>query len=152
MKTTPVNARNKHQQTIIQDFLERGEDPFDRDNILKIHDGNGNYNQIVTENLHWYAIKNLWPLPHSENHLVIICKRAVATISELTPPEASTLLEIQTELIKKFSISGGAFCMRFGDPIISGTTCTRLHGHIIKPKIEETVEFYVGQFKNRKKD
>ena len=30
-------------------------------------------------------------------------------------------------------MTGGAFCMRFGDPARSGASLTRLHAHIIMP-------------------
>jgi diadenosine tetraphosphate (Ap4A) HIT family hydrolase len=147
--TTPDNARNKDQQNIIKDFLDRGEDPFSPENIVKIHDNQGVYNKIIYENNEWYVIKNLWPLVNSKDHFVVICKRPIKTITQMNNKEVAALFEAQSWVIKTHAIKGGAFCMRFGNPKISGTTCTRLHGHILSPQKSTTVEFYVGQFKNR---
>lgn len=151
MPTTPTNSRNLEQKNIIQQFLDEGKDPFDRKNIEEIYsekDGIKKHNQVISENEYWYAIPNLWPYKGSKQHLVIICKRNIVTITQITPVEAIALQAIQEELVENFSIVGGAFCMRFGDSFTAGTTCTRLHGHLITPEENETVNFFVGQFKN----
>lgn len=139
--TNPDNARNPEQKKIIQNFLDRGEDPFSRENIESIG------NKVIAENEFWYCIPNKWPLENSKNHLVIICKRPIQHLSEIFPTEALGLLSIQQRIISKYNLLSGAWCMRYGDSKISGATCTRLHGHIICPEEEKMVSFNIGKFK-----
>jgi len=137
--TTPENARNPEQQKIIQGFLDRGEDPFDRKNIESIG------NIIVAENKFWYCIINKWPLENAEKHLVIVSKKPVTHISELEPVDGITLLSLQQRVIEEYRLLSGAWCMRFGDSTVSGATCTRLHGHLMMPEDQKTVTFYIGK-------
>lgn len=139
--TYPENARNNEQRKIIQDFLNRGEDPFSRENIETIG------NKVIAENEFWYCIKNKWPLENSKDHFVIICKKPIQHISELVPTDALSLLSLQQRIIQMYNLSSGAWCMRYGNPKNSGATCTRLHGHIICPQDQKMVSFNIGKFK-----
>lgn len=144
--TTPDNARNEDQKRIIQEFLEKGEDPFKYENFITIPG-----NEIVKVTPDWYAFKNQWPYKGAEHHVTIVSKRNIATIEKLLKSEVISLYTLQAQLIEEFGIKGGAFCMRFGDPILSGTTVTRLHGHLFGPHKDETITFHIGQFKNLNK-
>lgn len=145
--TTPDNARNHEQREIIEKFLKEKKDPFDRNNILKIPG-----NKIVAENKFWYVLKNKWPYLGSKHHFVIICKRNIKKISEMTDVENTSLFRIQKKMLHEKNIHSGAWCMRFGDPKISGTTVTRLHGHIIMPKKNNCGVFYIGNKNNLKQE
>lgn len=141
--TTPGNARNDELKAILKRFQEEGKDPFERENIEELG------NTVIMENDYWYAIPNQWPYTNAEKHFVVICKRSIQDIFELNQEEVIALKNIQSAIIKKYEISGGAFCMRFGNPQLSGTTCTRLHGHILTPKVDQLVTFPIGKFKKK---
>lgn len=138
---TPTNARNLEQKRILEEFQKTGKDPFDRDNVEKIG------NTVIFENKHWYAMKNKWPYKGSKHHIVVVCKRSILDLSEQTLEELKFLQQIQSQVINHYNITGGCFCMRFGDPKKSGTTCTRLHGHILVPKRNQLITFPIGKFK-----
>lgn len=151
--TTPNNSRNETQKNIIQDFKEQGADPFDRKIVETIHNEHNVYNKIIFETEHFYVMPCLWPLKGSSKHIMIISQRNdVKSITDLSIVEFNDLIEVQQKIIRSFDIQGGAFCMRFGDPKISGTTVTHLHGHIIVPDDDKIVRFHVGSFNNPNKD
>lgn len=151
--TTPDNARNPHQRKIIEDFLAQGKDPFSRENVEKIHDGNGNYNQITYEHPDWYTMPCLWPLKKSSTHQMVILQRNdVSSLEQLVQGEFSSLLQTILHLKNQHRLTAGAFCMRFGKPTVAGTTVTHLHGHLISAIPDETVAFHVGGYGNPKKD
>ena len=142
--TTPSNARNDELKAILEKFKTEGKDPFDRENIEALG------NKVIIENEDWYVIKNQWPFQNAKRHFVIICKHSIQNIVELSRKALLNLQKIQSELIVRYKIYGGAFCMRFGNPELSGTTCTRLHGHLLTPKENELVTFPIGKFKQKK--
>ncbi len=136
--TTPDNARNAELKAILERFKKERKDPFDRENIEALG------NEVIMENKHWYVIPNQWPYTNAKHHFVIICKRKIQNIVQMSQLEINALQYIQSEIIEKYNITGGAFCMRFGNPKLSGTTCTRLHGHILNPKRSKLVTFPIG--------
>ena len=136
--TTPDNARNDELKAILEQFKTEGKDPFARENIEALG------NKVLIENEDWYVIKNRWPYTNAKHHFFIICKRKIQNIVQMSQLEINTLQGIQSEIIEKYNITGGAFCMRFGNPKLSGTTCTRLHGHLLTPKEKQLITFPVG--------
>lgn len=154
--TTPTNARNPIQRKIIQEFLEKGEDPFDRKNIEQIYDedehGNKKYNQVIAQNDSWYAIPCLWPLKNASNHFIIIAMRnGIISPNELTNTERKEFFDICKRISKTYGIDTGAICMRFGIPTAAGTTVTHLHAHLISPEGFDSVSFHIGNYNNPNK-
>lgn len=154
--TTPTNARNSVQKRIIEEFLKRNEDPFDRKNIEQIYDedeaGNKTYNKVIAQNNSWYVIPNLWPLKNSDDHFVVIAMRNnITSPTELTETEKIEFFEICKQIVKDYLIEGGAICMRFGTPAAAGTTVTHLHAHMITPQNSESVSFHIGNYNNQNK-
>ncbi len=103
--------------------------PFCEENFLKYHK-----HPIIEENKNWLLTKNMYPYEGTRIHLLLIHKKHISSIEEITAEGWLDLQKIINSSHKEFKIKGGAFFIRFGDPRLTGATVAHLHAHLISPK------------------
>jgi ATP adenylyltransferase len=103
--------------------------PFCEENFLKYHKL-----PVIKENKNWFLTKNMYPYEETRLHLLLVHKKHISSIEEITPEGWLDLQKIINSSIKEFKIKGGAFFIRFGDSKLTGATVTHLHAHLIAPK------------------
>ena len=121
---------------------ESGECPFCPRNITK--EGR----KLVAEIARWSIIKNHYPYQGSVLHLLIIPKRHVISLSELTNAEWVQMAEVIAIAADKypFLAKGYGMAVRVGE--VGGATLYHLHWHLIAPQVVEigqiAVNFGIG--------
>jgi ATP adenylyltransferase len=94
-------------------------------------------NPILKEDDNWLITKNAYPYPNSMHHLLLISKRHIENISDLSTNDLNSVLTLVQWACHEFKIVGGGLTMRFGDTIHTGATIKHLHLHLIDPVIED---------------
>lgn len=84
----------------------------------------------------WFITENSHPYPHTKHHLLIISRRHIELLSELTPEDLKSILDLSNWAINEFDIKGGGLIMRFGETLFTGATVKHLHAHLIVPKVD----------------
>jgi len=135
----PPNARYQEQLDIMVTREENDQDPLDEDIIDQ---------PIVYIGDHWYISENRFPHTGNGKQILIIARDPVYSEKDLTDEMWIDLKKTWLIANEKYSISGGGFCLRFGDPALSGASLKRLHIHIIQPSINlgqvEKQRFSIG--------
>lgn len=139
----PPNAREQKQLDIMLDFESKGIDPLDPNYIDQ---------EIIDVTDYWYISKNRFPYEGVEEQFLIVSRYPVYNKEEISEEMWNDLHNIWLDLSVEYGISGGALCMRFGDPSLSGATLKRFHVHLIKPKEEAKTKFSIGGHKELKKE
>ena len=83
----------------------------------------------------WYLVKNSYSYQDSQFAFLIIAKRHLDKIEELTPGDWVNVQNLFTLAVKRFHIRGGALIIRFGLTRLSGATIKHLHFHLISPRV-----------------
>ncbi len=138
----PPNAREQKQLDIMLDMEAQGKDPLDPKYIDQ---------EIMRVTDYWYISKNRFPYEGVEEQFLIVARYPVYQKEQITDAMWNDLQNIWLDLSLQYDISGGALCLRFGDPSLSGATLKRFHVHLIKPKEESKAKFSVGGHKQLKK-
>jgi diadenosine tetraphosphate (Ap4A) HIT family hydrolase len=88
-------------------------------------------NKIEFETTHWIATKNAYPYEHTTLHMLLIPRRHVRSLSDLSKEERADLIEAIVEVEKQFNLDSYAVGMRCGDFRYNGGSVEHLHAHII---------------------
>lgn len=131
----PPNARNQEQLDIMMELESAGKDPLDPEIIDQ---------EILFTTEHWYVSANRFPYPEIEHQFMIAARNPIYKKEDMSKEMWVELKEIWLRLAEEYNISGGALCYRFGDPKLSGASLTRLHAHLIMPKLENKTKFTIG--------
>jgi len=136
------HARSDEQRLVLEQINTDGVCPFCPENLSHYH-----RQPILIEGKHWVVTKNQWPYANTSLQLLVITKRHIEHISELTAQEWVDLGEVVARASLEFKIDSGAMCMRFGEPGLSSASVTHLHAQIIvsDPKALESVKFKIGK-------
>lgn len=94
-------------------------------------------NPTLKEDGRWFITKNSHPYPNTEHHFLVICKRHIEDLSDLSGRDLSSLLKLVKWATKEFNIQGGGLTMRFGDTLYTGATIKHLHAHLIVPEVKD---------------
>ncbi len=121
-----ANARKPEQAEKMRAIAVAGICPFCPEHLADNHK-----EPIARENEHWFLTRNDWPYEGTKHHWLLIAKRHVRDVDELTPAETDSLFEMVRWLKKEYDIAGGSFLMRTGDTRFTGATVTHLHAHFI---------------------
>lgn len=124
------NARLAEQKQVMRNIEDAAHCPFCAENLAKYHK-----RPILKEGKYWLVTENQWPYQHTKHHFLLIYKKHVENITELTPPAGAELIELAQWLIKKYQIPGGGLVMRFGDTNYSAGTVNHLHAQLLQPDI-----------------
>ncbi len=139
----PPNARKQEQLNIMMNKEMNNIDPLDPNFIDQ---------EILYKTDYWYISLNKFPYEGVEKQFLIVSRYPVYNKEDISKEMWTDLNEILQDLTKKYEISGGALCFRFGDPSRSGASLKRLHCHIIMPKENEKTKFNIGGYKALKKE
>ena len=131
------NARPGIYQKVIEDIHKSSICPFCAEHIKKIH------KNPIREEGSWLITNNMYPYKPSKNHLLIIHKKHIEHINELSDEAWHELFKIVKEENNKLKIDGGTLMMRFGDSKYTGSSVSHLHCHIVQsdpdhPEYEKT--------------
>lgn len=141
MTVTLENARLEEQRRVMEQIVADGLCPFCEENLSRYHK-----NPIVRRK-YWLVTDSQWPYEDTEHHILLISRTHAEKLEELEAKARIELIEIVDELIRDRGISGGGFCMRFGDSARSGSTVNHLHAHIIAPEEGASAMFFMGKRK-----
>ena len=120
------NARPGIYQKVIEDIHKSSICPFCPEHIRNIHK-----NPIEEKNF-WLVTDNMYPYRPTKRHLLIIHKKHIEHVNELSSETWSELFNIIKKASEKLKIDGGTFMMRFGDSKYTGSSVSHLHCHIVQ--------------------
>jgi diadenosine tetraphosphate (Ap4A) HIT family hydrolase len=138
------NARVKHQLEQMKEIQRENVCPFCIKYFEKYHKA-----PILLETKYWLLTKNDYPYKGSKHHLLLVHKKHIEHIDQISVNAFKDLAYVIKFLKKKNKIIGGTFLMRFGDNRYTGATITHLHAHIISGGKEnkKPIKTKVGFFK-----
>ncbi len=120
------NARVPAQRKQMVEIQKEGVCPFCPKYFKKYHDA-----PIIKETDKWLITKNDYPYEGSKLHLLLVHKKHIENVSELSPKAAQELIHLTKWAEKEFKMKGGILLMRFGKPEYTGATITHLHAHVV---------------------
>lgn len=120
------HARTDEQFSLMEKISEDRVCPFCPEHLKKYHP-----KPIIKEGKWWIVTENMTPYEGTALSILLICKKHVTTISEITPETGKELLELSSWISGHYKISSGALFMRFGDTDKTGATVAHLHAQLI---------------------
>lgn len=131
------NARHEEQRRVMEGIIERGECPFDEENLAKTHS-----QPILRRGEHWTVTPNQWPYAFTRLHLLAISRYHAESLSDL---QEGSLDELQNHFQwaeAEYQVAAGGLivAMRFGDVQQTGATVNHIHAHLIVPDKEKQPE------------
>lgn len=137
----PPNSREQEQLDIMMRDEYSDKDPLDPKYIE---------NDIAFETEFWSVSWNKFSYEGAKKQFLIVIKQPVYDLDDLAPEMWLDLQNVLAKLKKEFGVVGGAFCIRYGDPALSGASLKRLHAHAILPDDGCKVKFKIGGKKEPK--
>lgn len=99
---------------------------FCKKNYLKV-----GASPAIYQGQHWYIKKNDYPYEGSIHHYLIVNKKHLNKITEISPAAWKELLKTIAWLEKYLKIKGGSIFVRSGDMGYTGATLNHLHFHLL---------------------
>lgn len=90
---------------------------------------------IEIETKHWLVKKNDYPYDNTSYHLLVIPKKHVKTISDLTKVAKAEFLDLISQVESKYKFKSYALGMRSGDMRFNGGSVEHLHAQVIVGKV-----------------
>jgi ATP adenylyltransferase len=142
-KYNHAEARLKTQALRMKDLESRGICAFCRENVET-----ETTSPIEIETVNWVVKANDYPYERTKLHLLIIPKKHVKTVSELSFGAQQELMPLIADVEKHYDLKSYAFALRSGDMRYNGGSVEHLHAHLIvgglKNQDDEPVRFKVG--------
>ncbi len=91
---------------------------------------------ILLDDGRWFITENSHPYHAAQHHLLIISHQHIELLSDLTPDDLKSVLDLSNWATNELDIRGGGLTMRFGETLFTGATVKHLHAHLIVPKVE----------------
>jgi len=79
----------------------------------------------------------MYPYKGAKHHVLLIHKKHIESISDISTQAWSELLKFTQRETKKRSIAGGTFYVRFGDTVYTGASVTHLHANLFSPDMRK---------------
>jgi diadenosine tetraphosphate (Ap4A) HIT family hydrolase len=134
------NARLEEQRKVMQAIAERGECPFDEENLAKTHG-----QPILRRGEQWTLTYNQWPYDNTKLHLLAITRYHAHSLGDLRSGAGEELFEHLKWAEDEFFIAAGGLGMRFGNIKLNGATVDHLHAHLIvadpKKPVDKKIRF-----------
>ena len=134
-------ARTAEQKEQMVQIIAEGICPFCPEHLATYHS-----EPIISETPYWLVTPNQHPYEFTQEHLLLIARRHVEHIRELTKAEWQDLGKLATSLTS--SMEFGGFGARFGDINRTAASVAHLHFHIIQPlddlAPDQTVRFKIS--------
>ena len=126
-----VSARPEHSyKNIIRKIATDGVCPFCPQNLKRYHK-----KPIIKTGQYWILTENMYPYSGARHHILIIHKKHIETILDISSHAWRELATFVQKEAKKRNIAGGTFYVRFGDTSYTGATVTHLHANLISPDV-----------------
>lgn len=126
------NTREVKQREIMEELAQTGECFLCPSVIERI---STKYAGVSTLPIHqgtfWFIKKNDFPYEGTVLHLLIVPKRHLTRVEELTSDEFLELQEMITWVNTTNNVKGASLFMRYGDTSYTGATLAHIHFHII---------------------
>lgn len=138
MKEPKLNfnaVRSEEQRSRMEKAKESLLCPFCEKGLIEIHQ-----KEIFYENNSWLVTESAFPYDGTEHHYLIVSKRHVSSISDLSPTEWSDQGEAIKYLVSEKKIDGGSMFLRFGDMKKTGSSIEHLHVHVLSGNADENME------------
>ncbi len=132
LNVDPSNARNEDYKKAMDEIITTNDCPLCPP--MKWHP-----NPIIRDNGLWLLTKNGFPYKDTEHHLLLISKRHIEELAEITDEEAQSVFSLAKWATREFNIKGGGLTMRFGDTLYTGATVKHLHAHLIVPELSKEI-------------
>lgn len=124
-------CRSYRQFLDMIDKIERGICPFCEDHFD--HEKNKIIGRAISGDIEWVMWVNPYGHDNTQLHIVMIPKRHLTHIEELTPDDWVAIGELNAQVMRDFDVPGGGFAMRFGDASYNAGSLGHLHGNIMVP-------------------
>ncbi len=111
---------------VIADIAKDGVCPFCPEHLKQYH------KPELVEKKFWWVTDNMYPYKPTKRHRLIIHKKHISHMNELSVDAWAELLEIIKSETARLGITGGTFIERFGETKFTGASVTHLHGHIVQ--------------------
>lgn len=103
-------------------------------------------NELLEEAKYWFVTRNYEPYKGSDSHLLLIPKRHIEHIGELSNQSRHEFIDLNI----KYSgdMQSGGIAMRFGDIENTGASVAHLHSHIIETsekELEKPLNFRISR-------
>ncbi len=138
MKKSFVNLQNASSRpdgrykNVIQKIRHDGVCPFCPQHLTQYHK-----RPIIKNGRFWLLTDNMYPYRGAAHHLLLIHKKHIESITDISPRAWGELLKLTQAETKKRRIGGGTFYLRFGDTAYTGASVTHLHANLISPDISK---------------
>lgn len=143
------SARVKHQKKQMEEIAKRGICPFCREYFEEYHAA-----PILRERKYWLVTKNDYPYEGTEVHLLLVHKKHIEKVSQISKDGFIELLNHLSWIEKKFKIKGASFVLRSGDSEYTGASIAHLHAHLVlgskQKKSSVPIKVKIGFFINKK--
>lgn len=131
------HARLPAQKEKMAQIIKDGVCPFCPQYFKKYHDS-----VILRKGKHWLVTWNDYPYPETKYHFLIISKKHLIKINEISQPAGAELADHFKWLKKQYKINDGILLTRFGNTKKTGATIEHLHSHlIVGKKKNQTLHF-----------
>ena len=130
------SARLPEQARVMEEIKKDGVCPFCSENLKKFHK-----KPILREGKYWLLTPNQWPYENTKIHLLIISKKHLEKIGEVSRSSWAEMGELISWSEKKFKMKSGAVGIRFGDPKKNSASVRHLHVQLLNAKISDKTNF-----------
>jgi len=120
------NARHNKYQQVIEEIQRQNECPFCPENLSKYHK-----KPILIDSASWLVTKNMYPYAGSKNHLLIIHKKHLDNLADVTEAGWKDLKRVIELSASKLKIKGATLILRFGDTNYTGASVSHLHAQLV---------------------
>lgn len=136
----PNNARTDKYQKELNEIARSGKCPFCSGGHALV-----NAKRLpIWENEYWIIKPNDYDIAGTLLHLVLISRRHVETLDELTEQEWLSLREAHQWMRNTYGSDEAIFAVREGDTNATGATVCHLHWQYYVPKFGEAIELRYG--------
>lgn len=131
MSKSFVNDQNtgrpdKTYQNVIQSIAKDGVCPFCPENIASYHK-----KPTVLDGKYWLLSDSMYPYKNSAEHMLVVHKKHVENIQDISKNAWQELKEIIDTITKKRNMSGATLLFRFGETSRTGASVSHLHAQIV---------------------
>ena len=120
------NSKRGVYSKVIDDIAKEKICPFCPEHIHRIHPN------PIAEKTYWLVTDNAYPYKPVKQHLLLVHKAHIETVSDLSKEAWAELQDIIIELSKDKDMAGGALMMRFGDTKYTGASVAHLHAQVVQ--------------------
>ena len=120
------HARVEAQANKMRELIEQGICAFCEEHFVEYHD-----NPVEFQSEHWIVSKNDYPYKRTSLHLLIVSKRHVQMLGELSAVARADFMDVLAEIEKRWGLPSYAVGIRVGDPERNGGTVEHLHAHVV---------------------